>query len=70
LPPSALVRLPLALAAAYLHAARRRYYDEKKAEAGDEDNGEPPKYVLEPACIGQLGAFRAWFGLLFLLIFM
>jgi hypothetical protein len=26
--------------------------------------------VLNPQCKGQLGAFRAWFGLMFLLIFM
>lgn len=33
-------------------------------------NGEPPDYLLDPKCKGQLGIFRAWFTLMFLLIFM
>jgi len=46
-----------------------KYYSEAKAQAGDADNGEAPGYVIEPKCNGQLGVFRAWFGLMFLLIF-
>lgn len=46
-----------------------KYYRADKALAGDEDNGIPPQYVLEPSCKGQLGMFRVWFGVMFLLIF-